>query len=43
MKRRWKMTGLSVMVALAVTGCNTIAGLGRDVESIGNTVEDAAT
>lgn len=43
MKQRWKLAGLSVFVALTATGCNTIAGIGRDVESVGETVEDAAT
>ena len=27
---------------LAVAGCNTIEGAGRDVQSVGKTVEDAA-
>ncbi len=43
MLKRWKLAGLTLLAALAVTGCNTIAGLGRDVESVGDTVEDAAT
>lgn len=28
---------------LGLTACNTIAGAGRDLESVGDTVEDAAT
>jgi predicted small secreted protein len=28
--------------SLALAGCNTVRGLGQDVESIGETVEDAA-
>lgn len=27
---------------LAVTACNTVAGIGRDVQSVGETVEDVA-
>lgn len=40
---RWKLTGLTLLAALALSACNTIAGVGRDVESVGETVEDAAT
>ena len=28
--------------SLALAGCNTVRGIGQDVESIGETVEDAA-
>jgi predicted small secreted protein len=28
--------------SLALAACNTVRGLGQDVESIGETVEDAA-
>lgn len=28
--------------SLAVAGCNTIEGIGKDVKSAGQTVEDAA-
>jgi predicted small secreted protein len=34
---------LTVLSALVLCGCNTIAGMGRDIESVGDTVEDAAT
>ena len=27
---------------LALAGCNTLAGMGEDVESVGDTVEDCA-
>jgi predicted small secreted protein len=27
---------------LAVAGCNTVAGMGKDVESVGETAQDAA-
>lgn len=29
--------------AMTVSACNTIAGMGRDVEATGEAVEDAAT
>lgn len=31
-----------VALALAVTGCNTISGVGRDVSSVGKTVSKTA-
>lgn len=31
---------LLVNVALGVTACNTVKGLGRDIESVGRTGED---
>ncbi len=35
-----RITALAVLILLA--GCNTIAGIGRDVRSAGDTIEDAA-
>lgn len=35
-------TLLAVGTGLALAGCNTIAGIGEDVESVGSTVEDCA-
>ena len=37
------MLGLAASSLLILSACNTIAGMGRDVESVGDTVEDAAT
>jgi len=37
---RMTMTMLAVIVALA--GCNTVEGLGRDIERGGEAIEDAA-
>lgn len=38
-----KIVTLALMVGtLAVAGCNTVEGLGKDVKSAGETVEDAA-
>jgi entericidin B len=33
---------LGASVVLGLTGCNTIAGIGRDVERAGEVVQDAA-
>jgi len=42
-----KLYTLSVMLVLmgallSVTGCNTMRGIGQDVEAVGESVEDAA-
>lgn len=34
---------LTLVAGALLAGCNTVAGVGRDVESVGDTVEDAAT
>lgn len=34
--------GGGAMLALPLTGCNTMEGAGEDVESAGNAVQDAA-
>jgi predicted small secreted protein len=34
---------MTVMAGLALSACNTIGGLGRDIQSAGDTIEDAAT
>jgi predicted small secreted protein len=33
---------LSVLLALATMGCNTMAGFGRDVEKLGDKIESKA-
>ncbi len=39
MRRKWAI--LAVMTtALLVTGCNTVKGLGRDIESVGQAGEE---
>ncbi|MEQ1509244.1 MAG: entericidin A/B family lipoprotein [Sphingopyxis sp.] len=35
-------TILALLALTLVTGCNTIEGAGRDIQSAGRTVEDAA-
>ncbi len=39
-----KGAGAAMLAALllAVAACNTVAGAGRDLQSVGNTIEDAA-
>lgn len=34
--------GLSILAALAMTGCRTTEGLGRDVEALGDNIADSA-
>lgn len=41
MVRKLMLAGVAA-AALLTTACNTIAGVGRDVESVGETVSDAA-
>lgn len=36
-------TTLAMAALLALSACNTMAGIGRDVRSAGDTIEDAAT
>ena len=31
-----------LLTAIVLSGCNTMAGFGRDVEKVGNKVENAA-
>ncbi len=31
-----------VIAAMAISGCNTVEGAGKDVESVGEAVQDAA-
>ena len=38
------VTGVMIaLVSLSLAACNTIRGVGQDIESVGETVEDAAT
>lgn len=36
------LTIFALTTGLALAGCNTVAGMGEDVESVGDTVEDCA-
>jgi predicted small secreted protein len=33
---------LLALAALSATGCNTVAGVGKDIQKAGDTIEDAA-
>ena len=33
---------LTIATGLLLVACNTVAGIGKDVSSVGNTVSDAA-
>ena len=37
------LTMLMLAAALAVAGCNTMSGFGKDVEKAGDKIDDAAT
>jgi predicted small secreted protein len=38
-----KLIGLGLMLAmLALAGCNTVRGIGQDIEKLGSTIEGAA-
>jgi predicted small secreted protein len=40
--RIWAMLLGTVLSGLTLTACNTVEGVGRDVESVGDAIEDAA-
>ena len=42
MKKMKSVWWMLVVVMLAVTGCNTLEGAGKDVERTGEKIEDAA-
>ena len=39
---KYVIAALVSVFALALTGCNTIVGAGRDIESAGDAIEDTA-
>jgi entericidin A len=39
MSRKWAIIAV-MTTALLVTGCNTVKGLGRDIESVGQAGEE---
>jgi len=39
MRRKWAVIAVAA-TALLVTGCNTVKGLGRDIESVGQAGEE---
>jgi predicted small secreted protein len=38
----WLYLGISAVSGLALAGCHTVEGFGRDVEAAGDAIEDAA-
>lgn len=42
MKRVIKMVLLLVLAAVVLGGCNTMEGLGKDVQKLGDKIEDKA-
>jgi predicted small secreted protein len=39
MRRKWTVIAVAA-TALLITGCNTVKGLGRDIESVGQAGEE---
>ena len=37
-----KLLSLYLMMMFALSGCNTVEGVGEDVEEVGDEIEDAA-
>jgi len=40
--KNWFSLALAVSLALTVSACNTVKGVGRDIESVGEAMEEAA-
>lgn len=38
----WLVSGILLAAMLALSACNTVSGLGRDVEAAGETLSDTA-
>ena len=36
------LTGLALILSLALSGCNTLKGVGQDVQKAGSVIENAA-
>ena len=36
------LTGLALILSLALSGCNTLKGMGQDVQKAGSAIENAA-
>jgi entericidin B len=39
---RFRLAAIALLALLALSGCNTIQGVGQDVESAGDAIEEAA-
>ncbi|MFT3761149.1 MAG: entericidin A/B family lipoprotein [Pseudoxanthomonas sp.] len=42
MKRAFALIALALSAAVLLAGCNTVAGVGKDVQKVGEKVEGAA-
>lgn len=38
----WSLIGSLLLTSLFLTGCNTVEGVGRDIEDLGDGIEDTA-
>lgn len=38
----WSLIGALLLSALFIAGCNTVEGVGRDIENLGDEIEDEA-
>lgn len=38
----WSLIGSLLLSALFIAGCNTVEGVGRDIENLGDEIEDEA-
>ncbi|WP_293611549.1 entericidin A/B family lipoprotein [Ponticaulis sp.] len=41
--KNWKKIISLSLVALMLAACNTVQGVGRDIEQVGDAIEDAAS
>lgn len=38
----WSLLGSLLLSCFAIAGCNTVEGVGRDIENLGDAIEDEA-
>ena len=41
MKKLFALASAAIVITVVLTGCNTIAGVGKDVQKVGQVVEGA--
>jgi predicted small secreted protein len=42
LKSNWQIVLIALFLGIHLAGCNTVEGVGRDVEAAGAAIEDAA-
>jgi predicted small secreted protein len=42
MKRTLLLSGAALLVSTLISACNTVEGVGRDIENLGDEIEDEA-